>query len=655
MATKRSAKTRKKSPTRRTAERSVVNSGFQLDVFWFALLLGGATLIAYFPAIHGSFLWDDDAHVTRPELRSVHGLWRIWFNLGATQQYYPLLHSAFWLEDKLWGEAAVGYHLLNILQHASAAFLLLLILRRLVIPGAFLAAAVFALHPVHVESVAWITEQKNTLSAVFYLGAMLAYLRFDEERRTSLYALALGLFVLGLLSKTVVATLPGALLVIFWWRRGRLSWQRDCVPLIPWFALGAAAGLLTAWVERRLIGAEGMAFDFTFLQRALLAGRVIWFYLSKLVWPMDLMFIYPRWEVNPAVWWHYLFPLGSLALVGCLWLIRRRWRGPLAAMLFFIGSLFPALGFFNVYPFVFSFVADHFQYLASLGIIVAASAGIAVALAHLPQRARWADQAFWILLLGGLAVLTWQQSRTYSDPTILYQATLAKNPDCWMCRNNLGILLRNEGQLQAAIEQYEEALRLRPDYVEAHHNLGNAWLQAGQLPAAIGRYEQALKLNPSYPYAHNNLGRALFLQGKFSESQKAFEAAVRIKPDYAEAHHNLGNALLQAGQVSEAIGHYQQALKINPDYAEAHYNLGNALLQAGQVSEAIGHYENVLKSNPEHPDVYNNIGGALLMMGRLPEAKKAFEAALRIRPDFAPALENLSLLHAHEQKVEFKK
>jgi protein O-mannosyl-transferase len=302
LATKRSAKARKKSPTRRTAERSVVNPRFQLNVFWLALLLGGATLIAYFPAIHGGFLWDDDAHVTRPELRSVHGLWRIWFDLGATQQYYPLLHSAFWLEDKLWGEAAVGYHLLNILQHASAAFLLLLILRRLEIPGAFLAAALFALHPVHVESVAWITEQKNTLSAVFYLGAMLAYLRFDEERRTSLYALALGLFVLGLLSKTVVATLPGALLVIFWWRHGRLSWQRDCVPLIPWFALGAAAGLLTAWVERRFIGAEGMAFDFTFLQRALLAGRVIWFYLSKLFWPVDLMFIYPRWEVNPALW-----------------------------------------------------------------------------------------------------------------------------------------------------------------------------------------------------------------------------------------------------------------------------------------------------------------------------------------------------------------
>jgi tetratricopeptide (TPR) repeat protein len=401
------------------------------------------------------------------------------------------------------------------------------------------------------------------------------------------FRLALGLFVLGLLSKTVVATLPGALLVIFWWRHGRLSWQRDCVPLIPWFALGAAAGLLTAWVERRFIGAEGMAFDFTFLQRALLAGRVIWFYLSKLFWPVDLMFIYPRWEVNPALWWHYLFPLGSLTLVGWLWIIRRRWRGPLAAMLFFIGSLFPALGFFNVYPFVFSFVADHFQYLASLGIIVVVSAGIAVALAHLPQRARWAGKAFCILLLGGLAALTWQQSRTYGDPTILYQATLAKNPDCWMCRNNLGILLR--------------------------------------------------------------------LQGKLSESQKAFEAAVRIKPDYAEAHHNLGNALLQAGQVSEAIGHYQQALKINPDYAEAHYNLGNALLQAGQVSEAIGHYENVLKSNPEHPDVYNNIGGALLMMGRLTEAKKAFEAALRIRPDFAPALENLSLLRAQEQKVEFKK
>ena len=346
----------------------------------FAAALVLAVLFVYQPAWHGGFIWDDDAHVTRPELRSWHGLYRIWFDLGATQQYYPLLHSAFWLEHKLWGDATLGYHLVNILLHATAAVLVALILRRLAIPGAYLAAAIFALHPVQVESVAWITELKNTLSAVFYLGAMLVYLRFDQTRKTPLYWWALGLFVLGLLSKTVTATLPAALLVIFWWRQGRLSWRRDVVPLLPFFGLGAAAGVLTAWVERKLIGAEGAAFELTIIERCLIAGRAIWFYLGKLVWPAELIFIYPRWHVSQAIWWQYLFPAAALLLLAVLWGLRRRWRGPLAGLLFFVGTLLPVLGFCNVYPFIYSFVADHFQYLASLGMITLASAGVALLL-----------------------------------------------------------------------------------------------------------------------------------------------------------------------------------------------------------------------------------------------------------------------------------
>ncbi len=213
-------------------------------------------LLVYQPAWQGGLIWDDDAHVTRPELRSWGGLYRIWFDLGATQQYYPLLHSLFWIEYKLWGDATLGYHLVNILLHATAAVMAAAVLRRLKVPGAYLAAAIFALHPVQVESVAWITEQKNTLSAVFYLAAAMLYLRFDQTRKTPLYAGALALFVICLLSKTVTATLPAALLVIFWWQRGRLSWERDGLPLIPFFILGAVAGLFTAWVERTLIGAE---------------------------------------------------------------------------------------------------------------------------------------------------------------------------------------------------------------------------------------------------------------------------------------------------------------------------------------------------------------------------------------------------------------
>ena len=229
---------------------------------WLLALVLLLTCIAYLPAMRGGFIWDDDAHVTRPELRSAHGLYRIWFDVGATQQYYPLLHSAFWLEQKLWGDDPLGYHLVNVLLHCGVVCLVYVVLRRLEMPGALLAAAIFAVHPVEVESVAWITEQKNTLSAVFYLGAMLAYLRFDEARKASSYWLAIALFALGLATKTVTATLPAALLVIFWWQRGKLSWRSDVRPLVPFFVLGAVAGVFTAWVERKLIGARGPSSSF---------------------------------------------------------------------------------------------------------------------------------------------------------------------------------------------------------------------------------------------------------------------------------------------------------------------------------------------------------------------------------------------------------
>jgi len=345
-------------------------------VFCAAIFL--AALAAYLPAIRSGLIWDDDAHITKPELRSAAGLGRIWFELGATQQYYPVLHSAFWAEHRLWGDAAPGYHLVNVLLHAASACLLAALLRRLAVPGARLAAFVFALHPVCVESVAWISEQKNTLSTAFYLLAALAFLRWRGIGRDSppaepagsrAYWLASGLFLLALLSKSVTATLPAALLVVLWWKQGRLSWKWDIRPLVPWLAMGAAAGYFTAWVERTYIGAQGTSFELTILERCLLAGRVVWFYLGKLLWPQELIFIYPHWQVDAAAGWQYLFLAGIAALAAAFWLLRHRTRGPLAALLLFTGTLFPVLGFFNVYPFIFYYVADHFQYLAMPGAI----------------------------------------------------------------------------------------------------------------------------------------------------------------------------------------------------------------------------------------------------------------------------------------------
>src|SRR5438270_1224793 len=365
-------------------------SGLQQRLFsrsdWLlALAFFTVTLLAYSPAWNGKPIWDDNEHLTRLELRSWNGLEQIWTNVGVTHQYYPLVHTVFWIEQRLWNDNLLYYHLLNILLHSGAALILVKCVRELKLPRPWLVGAIFALHPVQVESVAWISELKNTLSAVFCLSSALLYLKFNPTRNWPTYFFAFGLFLLGLLSKSVICVLPAAILVVLWWQSGQMRWKRDALPLIPFFVTGIAAGLFTAGVVRHFVGAVGTAFQFSIIQRVLIAGRALWFYLWKLFWPTNLIFTYPRWDVSQAVWWQYLFPVGAILLFVMLFLLRQKLSGALAGSLVFAIMLFPALGFLNVYPFVYSFVADHFQYLACIGIITTASAG----LSSLVDRAHW--------------------------------------------------------------------------------------------------------------------------------------------------------------------------------------------------------------------------------------------------------------------------
>jgi protein O-mannosyl-transferase len=638
---------------------------------WFGLaLVLLTTIIVYSPSLNGAILWDDDAHITRPELLSVGGLYRIWFELNATQQYYPLLHSAFWLEHKLWGDAVLGYHLVNVVWHSLAVVLVYLILSKLKIPGALLAASIFAVHPVMVESVAWISEQKNTLSAVFYLSAMLAYLHFDEswnplplgegrvrasstnaplpqpspKWRGSFYVLALGLFILGLLTKTVTATLPAALLVILWWQRGTLSWKRDVLPLVPFFVLGAVAGVLTAWVERKLIGAEGADFQMSIVERSLLAGRVIWFYLAKLIWPANLVFIYPRWQIDPAIWWQWIFSLAALAVTVALWAFRHTTRAPLAGWLLFCGTLFPVLGFLNVYPFIYSFVADHFQYLASLGMIVLASAAIAIGLGGLRETPRWVGRGICMLFVGGLAVLSWRQTSMYADGVKLYETTLARNPNCWMAHNNLGLTLAANGDPNTAIEHYQLAIGLFPKNAAAFNNLGNALTDAGRQTEAINAFREALTLKPDSPEFLNNFAVALMSANRFPEAIKTLEDAVRLRPDYADAHTNLGLAFDQSGKIPQAIEQYRQAVQVNQNSATAHYNLGNILGRSGDLKEALAQLQQAIQLQPDFAGAHHSLGDVLRKDGRLQEAIEQYQAARQLTPNHVPVY--LSLVQA---------
>jgi protein O-mannosyl-transferase len=596
-----------------------------------ALILVGAVVLAYQPAWHAGLIWDDDRHITLPALRSWHGLVRIWTQLGATQQYYPLVHSVFWVEHKLWGDSTPGYHWLNILLHAFSALLLVRILQQLKIPGAWLAAAFFALHPVEVESVAWISELKNTLSGVFYLSAALAYLRFDRDRKAGCYAMALGLFLLGLFSKTVIATLPAALLVVFWWQRGKLSWKQDVLPLIPFFIAGIGAGLLTAWVERKFIGAEGSEFHFSLIERFLIAGRDIWFYLAKLIWPVNLAFIYPRWNVSQTAWWQYLFPAAVLLLLGGL--IWWRWRGPLAGLLFFIGTLFPALGFFNVYPFRYSLVADHFLYLASLGPLTLA----AVLLDKFAGRSGAAKTVTYGSVLLLLGVLTWRQCRNYADSETLWRATLKSTPTSTIAGNNLSHALLDKGQWDASIVLSQEVLAGNPGDPVARNNLGFALLEKGRVDDSISNFQQAIAAQPNGAEAYYNLGRAWLKKEQYEAAITNFQTAVLLQPDFANAYCNLGFALLQTGRIPAAITNYQQSLALDPDYPLAHNDLGGILLRLGETNQARTHFERAVALAPDFVEARYNLAGLLLAAGQLDESLSQYEKVTQLRPQLAEA------------------
>jgi tetratricopeptide (TPR) repeat protein len=618
----------------------------------FAVLLIVAALLIYQPAWNGEILVDDDVHITKPELRSLQGLWRIWFDLGAVVDYYPLTHTAFWLQHWLWGDSTLGYHLVNIILHAIAAVMVAMILRRLEVPGAYLAAAIFAFHPVCVESVAWISELKNILSGVLYLGAVLSYLRFDRTRHKGPYALAVVLFVLGILSKTATATLPAALLVIFWWKRGRLTWRRDVLPLVPLFVLGIAAGLFTVWVEREFMAAKGEEFGFTAIERCLIAGRVVWFYLGKLLWPAGLIFVYPRWNVSQAVWWQYLFPIASVVLLVVLWALRRRSRAPLAAMLFFAGTLFPVMGFFNFGYSRLSFVADHLQYLPSLGVITLSASLLVIVLRRYKAWGRPAGRAIAAAILTILAVLSWRQARIYGSADTLYRQTLARNGDCWLAHNNLGSMMVEQGRPADAIEHYRQAIGIKPDYYEARYSLANVLSSLGRTEEAIEQFKEVVRLEPKHIWAYNNLGIAFADQGRIDAAIEYFEKAVEIKPDYFKPHFNLGRLYLIKGRLDEAVKHYREATRIEPGHLEAHYNLGSALALQGRTEEAIRQYRQVLLLKADYAEAHASLGLALDRQGEPDEAIKHYRQALLLEADHAEAQANLGIALDRQGKLD---
>jgi tetratricopeptide (TPR) repeat protein len=608
------------------------------------------TLVAYAPVWHGKFIWDDSLIVKNRFVKASDGLHRFWCTTQAPD-YYPLTWSLWWAEWRWWGDSATGYHVLNVLLHAANAVLVWTVLRRLKVPGAWLAGLIFAVHPVNVATVAWISEQKNTLSMLFYLTAILLYLRFDEAGRWRWYGLSWLAFLLALLSKTAVVMLPVVLLGCTWWQHGGVR-RKDWLRVTPFFVLALVLGLVTVWFQyHRVLGGQGIRTD-SFLTRLAAAGWVLWFYLYKALCPFELCVIYPKWQIDASRWVSYV---PGFVLVGCLtlfWSKRRTWgRSPLFGLGYFIVTLFPVLGFFDQGFYGVSLVADHWQYCSIVGIIaLTVAAGVALCRRLGPQR-------WYVGLLAGAVVLValgtaaWTRSRIYTDSRTLWVNALAENPDAWLAHNNLGYLLARDGDLAGAIWHYEQALRLEPDYAAAHNNLGTALLRTGKIQEAIRHFVRAVEIEPDWAAAHNNLGNARLQTGEIQDAVSQFEQAVQDDPDYAEAHYNLGNALWKEGKVRDAAEHYQKALVLNPDFAQAHNNLG-VLLQADRLPEAIAHYERALQVNPDYAEAHFNLGNALVQSGKTTEAIGHYEAALRLKPIYPDAYYNLGILSANQGQTE---
>jgi len=583
--------------------------GLDKKQWWFAIALAGLTVLVYLPAMQAGFVWDDNILLTdNPVIHSADGWWRVWLP-GAMMDYYPVTWMTFWLEWRLWGTNATGYHVTNILLHALSAVLIWRILLRLQVRGAWLAALLFAVHPVNVESVAWVSERKNTLSLLFYALTMLAYLRFEQERDRRWYGTAVGLFLLALLSKTSGVMLPAVLLLCDWWQRGKIE-RKDLVRSAPFFLLAAVFGVITIWSQQmQLSPGSGGGVERPLLFRLGAAGHVFWFYLFKTLAPVRLMTEYPLWKFDKPTAWFWLPSLAVVAVVAVAWWYRAKGgRAVLFALFYFGAMLLPVSGLFNM-PYVgrSPVVTDHLQYLAMIGV-VGLVASVVVSFS------REFVKGIVVVFVGVLCFLTWSRAASYENHERLFGDTLAKNPNATKAHLEVGNALVKRGRLDAAVFHFTEAVRLKPRFVEARCNLANTLAQLGRADEAIAHFQEAIRLRPNTAELHYNFGLALVALQRLDEAIPQFRRALELKPDFAAAranlvaaHYNHALALARRGQLDGAIAHFTEAVRLDPSNALAHNNLGIALAQQGRIAEARVHFAEAVRLDPNDPDYRRNL------------------------------------------------
>ncbi len=621
---------------------------------WF---LGTTLVVAIFAAYlavgRAGFVWDDGLYITSDPLLSAHdGLRRIWFSLQSSPcQYFPMVYTVFRAEYALWGLHPAGYHWVNVFIHAINSILLWQLLRRLNVPGAWLAAALFGLHPVQVESVAWVSELKNVMSLFFCLLSLHAWISYLDERKGWFRRwdwLALACYLLALFSKTTACTLPAALLLICWLKRKKINAHR-LLEMIPFVLAGIAMGLISIWWETTLGGTTGTAFTLSWPTRLLIASRAAWFYLGKLLWPAHLLTVYPHWHIEPANPLAYGWLLAAIIAAVIIYVLRR--RNVTSAALFYVATLFPLLGFFMLYTFRYTFVADHWQYVASIGPLTLVASGLTILFRKFPASAR---AALCIPLLMGLAILTAEQTQIYASSETLWSDTLAGNPNCSIAHLNLGLVLAQRGDVAPAAEHYRSALEIDPDYAEAHENLGVLELNAGKADDAIKNFWEALGARPDFADAYSDLGAAWMQKGQPALATHLLKLSLEIAPDSAAAHFNLANILKQQGRNEDAIAHYRRAVEINPENADAWNNLGGIFLGAGRFDDAAPCLQKVAELRPNTAEAHSNLGSLLSRQGRDAAALAEFTRAAELGPNLFQVWNNLAWVLATSREASLR-
>jgi len=630
------------------------SSWLSRDWFW-TLVLIFAIILAYLPIWRAGFIWDDDTIVTaNPVVVGPLGLKEIWTTSAA--RFYPLVLSTFWLEHAVWGLAPLPFHLVNILWHAANAVVLWRVLRNLEARGAWLGAALWALHPVQVESVAWVSEMKNTESCLPYLLTILFFVKgLKAESEASQnnanwnYLIALLCSALAMVSKSSTLLMPVVLVLCACWVKRRCSW-RDMVKVVPILLMCIVVGLIVKHVAY-LNGGNELHWSQSWQERVAMAGHIFWFYLGKLIWPSPLLTYYSLWKIDSGAWISYWPSAAIVIAVLILWLGRRTWSGAwFYAFAYYLIMLLPVMGLFSMTGFRYSVVEDHLQYLACMGPLALAGAGLARLADFVSSKRQLLQPALCAGLLLMLGTISWRQSLNYQSEKTLWIYNMAENPASWAAYNGLGFILGKEGKEDEAITLLRKSLEINPTYAVTHFNLGLALTQKGQTEEAIVEYQTSLALDPDNAEAHIKLGEALFQKGRTDEAVEQYHKAIEINSLAFWAYNDLGLVLVQNGRADEAIIQYQKALEINPAFLSARNNLGVILFQEGRVTEAIAQYKQALEIDPSCKETHTNLGLAfaqmgvvLLQAGKVNEAIQQFQEALTVDPGLTQAHSDLGI------------